>query len=261
MKDILREIAQAAVLRTEKAKTLCSPEEMKALALAQNTDTGFPFEMAIASGKLAFICECKKASPSKGVIAEDYPYLKIAMEYEEAGADAVSVLTEPEWFMGNASMLKDIAATIKLPVLRKDFVVDSYMIFEAKTLGASAILLICSLLDAPVLREYVELCHRLGLSALVEARDEAEISKALNAGARIIGVNNRNLSNFTVNTDNSVRLRRLVPDPVLFVAESGISTAENVALLRQAGANAVLIGEALMTANNKKTALTSLRGN
>ena len=221
---------------------------------------GKVIENALKTPELSFICECKKASPSKGLIATDFPYLQIAKEYEAAGADAISVLTEPKWFLGSDEYLREIASQVSIPCLRKDFTVDAYMIYEAKLLGASAVLLICSILDASQMREYISLCDELGLSALVEAHDEAEVQKAMDAGARIIGVNNRNLKDFTVDTDNSRRLRSLLPPDVLFVSESGVKSAEDVASLRKIGADAVLIGETLMRAPDKRAKLRELKG-
>ncbi len=210
------------------------------------------------TGEIAFICECKKASPSKGVIAEEFPYLAIAREYEAAGADCISVLTEPKWFLGRNEYLQEIAGKVSIPCLRKDFTVDEYMIYEAKTLGASAVLLICSILEEARIREYIAICDSLGLSALVEAHDEAEVQMAVKAGARMIGVNNRNLKDFTVDTDNSRRLRRLIPENVLFVSESGIKSAADVEAIRAIGADAVLVGETLMRAADKKKMLEEL---
>ncbi|MBQ7217446.1 MAG: indole-3-glycerol phosphate synthase TrpC [Synergistaceae bacterium] len=201
----------------------------------------------------------QKASPSKGIIAEDFPYLDIAKQYELAGADAISVLTEPKYFLGRNEYLREIAHTVKIPVLRKDFVIDEYIIYEAKTLGADAVLLICSLLGEETLKEYIDLCDSLGLSALVEAHDESEVLSALNAGARIIGVNNRNLKDFSVDTGNSAKLRSLIPEGVIFVSESGVKTPEDVRKIREAGADAVLIGEALMRADDKRAVLESFR--
>ena len=194
------------------------------------------------------------------MIAPDFPYLKIAKEYEAAGADCISVLTEPKWFLGSDKHLKQIADTVSIPCLRKDFTVEEYMIYEAKVLGASAVLLICSILSEDKIKEYISICDKLGLSALVEAHDESEVQMALNAGARIIGVNNRNLKDFSVDTDNSRRLRELIPRDVLFVSERGLSSAKDVAKLREIGADAVLIGESLMRAPDKKNKLDELRG-
>ncbi|MCM1364226.1 MAG: indole-3-glycerol phosphate synthase TrpC [Faecalibacterium sp.] len=258
--NILETIADYTKIRVAERKKEVSLDEIKTQALGMNTQTGFPFEKALAQSEITFICECKKASPSKGVIAEEFPYLDIAKDYEKAGAGAISILTEPKWFKGNDTYLKEIAANVGIPCLRKDFTVDEYMIYETKTLGASAVLLICSLLDSNTLSEYIKICDSLGLSALVEAHDESEIESAIKAGARIIGVNNRNLKDFTVDINNSVRLRKLVPDEVLFVAESGIKTAEDIAVLKNANVNAVLIGETLMRSDNKKAMLDSLRG-
>ena len=206
---------------------------------------------------MSFICEVKKASPSKGLIAHDFPYVDIAKDYEAAGASAISVLTEPEYFLGSNEYLKEIRRHVSVPLLRKDFTVDPYQIFEAKVIGASAVLLICALLDTETLRTGIHLCDSLGMSALVEAHDEEEIKSALRAGARIIGVNNRNLKTFSVDFSNSIRLRSLVPDDVLFVAESGVKSADDIRLLHEAGVDGVLIGETLMRAADKKKILDS----
>lgn len=260
MATILDTIADYAKVRVEEAKKQIPLEEMKKQALAMNCETGFPFEKALAKEGISFICECKKASPSKGLIAEDFPYVQIAKEYEAAGASCISVLTEPKWFLGKNEYLKEITDAVSIPCIRKDFTVDEYMIYEAKTLGASAVLLICSITEKETLKEYLGICDTLGLSAIVEAHDDAEIADAIEAGARIIGVNNRNLKNFTVDVSNSNRLRELVPENILFVAESGIKTREDVALLEEASVDAVLIGETLMKAADKKAMLANLKG-
>ena len=256
---ILDELAKAAYRRVSDAEEEISAEEMKRKALSLPRGS-FEFEKALRREGLSFICECKKASPSKGLIAKDYPYLRIAKDYETAGADCISVLTEPTRFLGSPMHLMGIASMVNVPCLRKDFTVSDYMIYEAKTLGAAAVLLICSLLSEEQIREYIAVCDSLGMSALVEAHDEAEIETALNAGARIIGVNNRNLKDFTVDTENSRRMRALVPEDVIFVSESGVRNAEDTALLREAGVDAVLIGEALMRAADKGAKLRELRG-
>ena len=229
----------------------------EALALPRGD---FPFTRALQRPGISFICECKKASPSKGLIAPDFPYLQIASAYEAAGADAISVLTEPKWFLGSEAYLREIAAAVATPCLRKDFTVDEYMIYEAKTLGAAAVLLICAILDPVQLRDYLALSAELGLSALVEAHDEREIEQALRAGAGIIGVNNRNLKDFSVDTENSRRLRALIPSEVLFVSESGVRDGSDVRRLEEIGADAVLIGETLMRAADKTAKLRELRG-
>lgn len=221
----------------------------------------FSFERALQKPGISFICECKKASPSKGLIAPEFPYLQIAREYEAAGADCISVLTEPKWFLGSDTYLQEIAEAVTIPCLRKDFTVDVYMIYQARLLGAAAVLLICSILTEGQLREYMDICDTLGLSALVEAHDEAEVQMALQAGARIIGVNNRNLKDFTVDTDNSRRLRQMIPTNVLFISESGVKDAADIQRLREIGADGVLIGEALMRADDKKAKLAELNGN
>lgn len=225
-----------------------------------DANTGFPFRKALSGDEISFICEVKRASPSKGLIAPDFPYLDIARDYERAGASAISCLTEPFWFKGRDEYLAEISNAVKIPVLRKDFTVDEYMIYQAKTLGASAVLLICSILSKEQLSEYLGIAHSLGLSALVEAHDEDEVRTALSVGAGIIGVNNRDLRTFTVDINNSARLRKLVPPEVLFVSESGIKTAADIEALRSNGTNAVLIGETLMRSPDKKAALDELRG-
>lgn len=257
---ILEKLAGHASERVEKAKQKISADEIKERALSLAAG-GFEFEKALAKDDISFICECKKASPSKGIIAENFPYLQIAEDYEKAGADCISVLTEPKWFLGSDEYLKEITANVSVPCIRKDFTVDEYMIYEAKLLGAKAVLLICSILTEEQIRNYIKICDRLGISALVEAHDENEIKTAVNAGSRIIGVNNRNLKDFTVDTGNSRRMRELVPENIIFVSESGVKTADDINLLREAGVNAVLIGETLMRADDKTSKLAELRGN
>ena len=256
---ILDQLAEYARERVADAKKKIPLEEIKRQTLSL-PEGNFAFEKELKKPGISFICECKKASPSKGLIAPDFPYLQIAKEYEAAGADCISVLTEPKWFLGSDEYLKAIASIVSIPCLRKDFTVDEYMIYEAKVLGASAVLLICSILSEEQIKSYISICDELGLSALVEAHDENEVQTALNAGARIIGVNNRNLKDFSVDTDNSRRLRDLIPRDVLFVSESGVNCAEDVAKLREIGADAVLIGETLMRATDKKAKLEELRG-
>ena len=257
--NILDQLADYARYRTEQAKKTVPLSAVRERALSMPKGE-FSFERALQKPGLSFICECKKASPSKGLIAPDFPYLQIAKEYEAAGADCISVLTEPQWFLGNDAYLREIAEAVSIPCLRKDFTVDAYMIYEAKLLGASAVLLICAILSEAQMKEYLAVCETLGLSALVEAHDEAEVEKALSAGARMIGVNNRNLKDFTVDTENSRRLRSMIPKGTLFVSESGVSGPEDVERLAQIGADAVLVGEALMRAADKKQALSELRG-
>lgn len=257
---ILDEIAEKTRRRVEQAKNNIPAEKMRAMAESMNPDTGFPFERALEKTGISFICEVKKASPSKGVIAEKFDYRSIAAAYEQAGADAISVLTEPDYFMGDIRYLQEIHEEVKLPLLRKDFVIDDYMIYEAKAAGASVVLLICALLEENVLAQYIRLCDSLGLSALVEAHDEAEIQQAVRAGARIIGVNNRNLKDFTVDIRNGIRLREKVPGQILFVAESGITSREDIVELEKGRVNAVLIGETLMRSPDKKEMLANLKG-
>lgn len=255
---ILEQLAAHARYRVEQAAKHHPLEEVKRSALALPRGD-FAFERALGKPGMSFICECKKASPSKGLIAPDFPYLSIAGAYAEAGADAISVLTEPKWFLGSDTFLREIAAQVQVPCLRKDFTVDAYMIYEAKLLGASAVLLIVSLLREEQLRTYMEVCDELGLSALVEAHEEEEVRTALRAGARVVGVNNRNLKDFSVDTENSRRLRELVPEDVIFVSESGVRDAEDIRRLSAMGADAVLIGETLMRAKDKKAMLAAFR--
>lgn len=256
---ILERLADHARERVAAAKSVVSLGEIRQRAL-KLPKGGFEFEKALSKKGLSFICECKKASPSKGIIAEDFPYLDIAKQYEAAGADCISVLTEPRWFLGSSEYLREIAQNVSIPCIRKDFTVHEYMIYEAKLLGAKAVLLICSILTQAQLENYLSVCESLGLSALVEAHDSDEVKAAVSAGARLIGVNNRNLSDFSVDTGNSRRLRELVPDNVLFVSESGVKSREDIISLEQAGADAVLVGEALMRAPDIAAKLKELRG-
>lgn len=256
---ILDVLAAATRKRVEKHKQNVSFEDIRLKALSMPKGD-FNFEKSLKKDDIAFICEVKKASPSKGLIAKDFPYLDIAKDYDKAGASAISVLTETDYFLGDDKYLKEISQQVSIPTLRKDFTIDEYQIYEAKVLGASAVLLICSLLDTDTIKKYIDICDILGISALVEAHDEIEIQSAIKAGARVIGVNNRNLKTFEVNINNCIKLRKLVPDDVIFVAESGIKTADDINILRKANVNAVLIGETLMRSNDKKTEFDKLRG-
>lgn len=258
MADILETIAgsnREIVRRCKEVKPLSSVMD-EALSKGRGD---FAFEKALGKEGLSFICECKKASPSKGIISEDFPYLDIAKDYEKAGADCISVLTEPVWFKGSTDILTEIATTVKTPCLRKDFTIDEYMIYEAVNCGASAVLLICSILDPKTLGQYIRLCDELGLSALVEAHDSNEVEMGLGEGARIIGVNNRNLRDFTVDPTNCLRLREIVGDRALFVAESGVKSHEDVVSLEKEKCDAVLIGESMMRAADKVSFLKELR--
>jgi indole-3-glycerol phosphate synthase len=275
---ILDEITAAAKKRVEQQKLARPPALVQAEAEyaavsstppvlpaftypgAQDTDSPkLPFEQALSTPEISFICEVKRASPSKGLIAPDFPYLQIAKEYEEAGAAAISVLTEPDFFMGSDDYLREIAMKSSIPILRKDFIIDSYQIYEAKLLGADAVLLICAILDEKTLLSFIKLAASLKLAALVEAHNEREVKTALDSGARIIGVNNRDLGTFNVDTSLSLRLRPLAPSNLIFIAESGIRNASDVKALADAGVNAVLIGEALMRSSDKKAFLNTLR--
>ncbi len=260
MTMILQKIAEETVERISEEKKKLPLSQLRAKAELLEKNTGHPFEKALARKGMNFICEVKKASPSKGIIADEFDYIGIAKSYEQAGAAAISCLTEPFRFMGSDKYLEEIVQNVSIPVLRKDFTVDEYMIYQAKVMGASAVLLICAILSREQLKEYYNIAKSLGLSALVEAHDEAEIEAALETGAHIIGVNNRNLKDFTEDINNSVRLRKLVPKDVLYVSESGIKTADDIAMLYKNNVNAVLIGETLMRSENKKKMLEELAG-
>lgn len=255
---ILNQIAYHAAERVRCAMAYTGLDEMREAAMALPKGD-FRFERALKGEGLSFICEVKRASPSKGIIAEEFPYREIAREYEDAGADCVSCLTEPRWFLGSDEIFREIRADIGIPMLRKDFTVHEYQLYEAKRMGADAALLILALMQEGALSKYLAVCDDLGLSALVETHDEAEIRSAVSAGARLIGVNNRNLKDFTVDFSNAARLRDMVPAHAAFVAESGVRSAEDVAALKEIGADAVLIGEALMRAADRRAALRQFR--
>lgn len=261
MDTILNQLAAHARERVRADKERIPPDMLKRRIAAGDIPSRelFVFEAVLKKPGLSFVCEVKKASPSRGVISETFPYLDIAQEYETAGADAISCLTEPKWFLGSNEIFQQIRARVNVPMLRKDFTVDEYQIYQAKCMGADAVLLLCALLDGDTIRRYLSLCDNLGLSALVEAHDEAELNTAVSAGARVVGVNNRNLKDFSVDTQNSKRLRAAVPAGVLFVSESGVRSADDVRAIAQSGADAVLIGEALMRSQDKKTMLESFR--
>jgi len=255
---ILDRIVKSTEKRVAALKKTTSRQTLK--EQVKMPDQPFAFEKALSADGIAFICEVKKASPSKGVIAEDFPYVSIAREYEAAGANALSVLTEPEFFQGSNDYLTEIKKNVSIPLLRKDFIIDEIQIYEASLIGSDAILLICSILTDDQVKRYLQIADALGLSVLVEAHDEEEIHRALNAGGRIIGVNNRNLKNFEVDLNNSIRLRKLVPPEILFISESGIKTAADIIKLKENGTNAVLIGESLMRSGDKKKELNKLKG-
>ena len=256
---ILDKLAASARVRVDRLKAERPLESVREEALSIKPEKPFCFEAALKKEDIAFICEVKKASPSKGLIAPDFPYVHIARDYEAAGADAISVLTEPEYFLGSDDYLSAVKRAVNIPVIRKDFTIDPYQIYEARIIGADAVLLICALLDTEALTEYIRIADTLGLTAL-EAHDAAEVASALEAGARVIGVNNRNLKTFEVDIENSARLRQLVPEHITFVSESGIKTPGDIDALRKNGTDAVLIGETLMRSSRKAEELARLRG-
>ncbi|VYU60431.1 Indole-3-glycerol phosphate synthase [Eubacterium limosum] len=257
---ILDKLAASARVRVDRLKGERPLESVREEALSIKPEKPFCFEAALKKEDIAFICEVKKASPSKGLIAPDFPYVHIGRDYEAAGADAISVLTEPEYFLGSDDYLSAVKRAVSIPVIRKDFTIDPYQIYEARIIGADAVLLICALLDTKALTEYIRIADTLGLTALVEAHDAAEVASALEAGARVIGVNNRNLKTFEVDIENSARLRQLVPEHITFVSESGIKTPGDIDALRKNGTDAVLIGETLMRSSRKAEELARLRG-
>lgn len=259
MGTILDTIAAHARERVAADREKLPLEELKELALQGGAAGGAAFEAALKKPGMSFICEVKKASPSKGLIAPDFPYLDIARDYEKAGADCVSCLTEPKWFLGSDQIFRDVRQEVSIPMLRKDFTVDEYQIYQAKVLGADAVLLICALLDTRTIAQYLALCQKLGLAALVETHDGGEITSAVSAGAKIIGVNNRNLKDFSVDFSNAARLRELIPPDAVYVAESGVTGPEDVAALRKIGADAALMGEVLMRARDKAALLAAMR--
>ena len=257
--SILDQLADYARLRVARDKENLPLEAVREAAEAMPRNAILPFREAMEKPGLSFICEVKRASPSKGLIAKEFPYVDIARDYAAAGADCISCLTEPKWFLGSDEIFREIRAAVQTPMLRKDFTVDPYQIYQAKAMGADAVLLICAILDRAELVCYLNLCRDLGLTALVETHDEKEIDAAVAAGAELIGVNNRNLKDFTVDFGNAARLRDRIPPDRLYVAESGVRTPEDAASLRALGADGVLIGEMLMRAPDRAAMLRRLR--
>ena len=260
MSTILDTIADYARLRVAQDAQSHSLDDLKALCRQAGPGNGTAFERALAKNGMSFIFEVKKASPSKGIIAENFPYLDIALAYADAGADCISCLTEPKWFLGSDEIFSRIRAAVSTPMIRKDFTIDEYQLYQARLMGADCVLLICALLDTETIQRYLTICESLGLAALVEAHDEEEVARALKAGAKIVGVNNRDLKTFKVDMNNSIRLRNLAPYNVVFVSESGIKNAGDIAILERNRVGAVLIGETLMRSPDKKAALEELNG-
>ena len=257
--NILEQLAEIARERVAADQRQVPEAEMRALADRSGPGGGAAFTAALQKPGISMICEVKKASPSKGVISPDFPYLRIAREYEAAGADCISCLTEPRYFLGSDEIFREIRQSVSVPMLRKDFTVSLYQLDQAKAMGANAALLIVSLLDDRTLSAFLQRCDDLGIAALVETHDGSEIDRAVAAGARIIGVNNRNLKDFSVDFGNAARLRDRIPASCLYVAESGVRTPEDIALLKHIGADAALVGEALMRAGDKAALLSAMR--
>ncbi len=258
---ILDKIVESTKIRVNKIYENENVNKIKedAIELAKNDKDKYRFEKSLKTKTIAFICEVKKASPSKGIIAKDFPYVEIAKEYEASGANAISVLTEPDYFKGSVDFLKEISKNVDIPLLRKDFIIDEIQIYEAKVIRASAILLICAILDEDTLKRYFKIADDLGMSVLVEAHDEEEIQKAIRCGARIVGVNNRNLKDFTVDINNSINLRKSVDEDIIFVSESGIKNSKDIKRLVENNVNAVLIGETLMKCSDKAEMIKDLK--
>lgn len=254
--NILMEIVESTRQSLLNKKDL---ESVKLQALNIKSDSPFRFEKTLIGNNFTFICEVKKASPSQGIIDNDFNYLGIAEEYERAGAGCLSVLTEEKYFLGSPIILNEISKKVSLPILRKDFIIDEYQIYEAKNIGADAILLITKILTQQQLADFISLADRLEMSALIEVRNEQEIAAAVKAGARIIGVNNRNLENFQVDLSASEQLGKFIPDNVLFISESGISTKEDIERLKKIKANGALIGQAFMKSKNKISLMENLK--
>lgn len=257
---ILDDIIAKQKTRIENEKKEKDIETLKQEVLFLPSSKNFFFENSLKNKDFAFICEIKKASPSKGVIVEDFPYTDIAQEYEKAGASAISVLTEPHFFKGNDKYLKDVADIVNIPVLRKDFIIDEYQIYQAKLIGADAVLLICAVLDESTLKNFINIATSLKLSCLVETHNEEEIKKALSCNAKIIGINNRDLKTFNVDINTSLKLRKFIPENKILISESGIKIAQDIKMLKDAGFNGALIGESMMLSKDKKQFLSELRG-
>ncbi|MCM1022983.1 MAG: indole-3-glycerol phosphate synthase TrpC [Prevotella sp.] len=225
---------------------------------AAKQPTGRSFKAALKSlPRPAVIAEVKKASPSKGIISEDFRPAEQAAAYQKAGAAAVSCLTEEYYFKGSAEYFKAVRKTVGIPMIRKDFIIDPYQIYEAKAMGADAVLLIAAILSEEQLKEYRLIAEELGMDVLAESHDERELEAVIAAGCTVFGINNRNLKTFETSLENTRRLAKLVPEGGILVSESGISTAEDMKLLADLGADAVLIGETLMRSGSMAASLAA----
>ena len=257
---IIDDIIESTKERVAQNKKLHPIEKIAAVAFDKPINFDYPFEKALRKPGLSYIMEVKRAIPTKGQITQNFDYKTIAKEYEDIGASAISVVTEPDFFKGDDDFLAEIAKIVKIPVLRNDFIVDEYMVYESKLLGADAIILLCSVLDEITLMRCLNLAERLGMSALVEAHSSMQVKKALRVGAKIIGVNNCDLRTFKVDMKNSVELRSMVGDDIIFVSESGIKTADDIKVLEENNVDAVLIGETLMKSHDKRKTFEILQG-
>ncbi|HNX64823.1 MAG TPA: indole-3-glycerol phosphate synthase TrpC [Oscillospiraceae bacterium] len=255
---ILDEIIVKRKEQLDREKERISHEKIKELAY-KTAYTPLDFKKALKKDKLSVIAEVKKASPSKGTIREDFNPVEIAVQYEKSGADAVSCLTEEYYFKGSSSYLKEIRNHMHIPILRKDFIFDEYQIYEARVIGADAILLIAAVLDTDTLVKFKKIADDLRLNCLFEVHNEEELKSVISAGAEIIGINNRNLHTFEVSLDVTRTLSAKIPDGTVIVSESGIKSNSDMKAVKGHGADAVLIGETLMKSGSIENEMKSLR--
>jgi indole-3-glycerol phosphate synthase len=252
MSDILNKILATKAIEVASAKAKVSLEQVQSLAKAQDSARNFigAIRHKISNGKAAVIAEIKKASPSKGVIRADFKPAEIAVSYEQGGAACLSVLTDEQYFQGSAEYLKQARGACSLPVLRKDFMIDQYQVYEARAMGADCILLIAAALSLPKLQELEYVAHSLGMAVLVEVHNGEELEQALKLTTPLLGINNRNLRTFDVTLDTTLGLLSQIPDDKIVVTESGIFTSEDVALMRNNNVHTFLVGEAFMRQDN-----------
>jgi len=255
---ILDDIVADVRLELQKRKKKIPLEEMRKAAFRQ--PAALDFAPALRGDGIRLIAEVKKASPSRGLIRADFHPVEIARTYAAGGAAAISVLTEPNFFQGSLDYLRDIKKSLGdiIPLLRKDFINDPYQVYEARAYGADALLLIAAILSPAKLSELLSLSHELGMKCLVEVHNEAEVETALKSGAKIIGINNRDLRTFKVDINTTRRLKPLIPEDRIVVSESGIKNRSDVEKIKSWGVDAVLIGEALMASKDIAAAMKEL---